>query len=49
MDGERGIFDCVLVCEFSDLKNMKNETLPYLYFCNFLRMAWLDRVEYLRA
>jgi hypothetical protein len=35
MDG--GIVDCVLVCEFSYLKNMKNETLLYLYFCNFLR------------
>jgi hypothetical protein len=35
MDGERGIFDCVLVCEFSDLKNMKNETLLYLYFVIF--------------
>jgi hypothetical protein len=50
MDGgrveERGIVDCVLVCEFSDLKNMKNETLLYLYFCDFFTDVLRMRINF---
>ena len=48
MDGgrveERGIVDCVLVCEFSNLKNMKNETLLYLWHQPFSNV----RISYLK-